>query len=152
MLSSGPEPRKAFAEGWFEVAMTLKPKTVAISGADAEFAKNATDSARDNAKKHGLQIAYDKAYPPNTTDYTPVMRAIEATRPDLVYNAGYNPDTVGMVQAAHETGLKTMMFGGSMVGLASTSGRMQLGKLTNNIVYSDAFSLGFKFPGLQDVL
>ena len=154
MLSSGPNPRQAFTEGFMAVAlgMTPKPKTIALSGADAEFAKNSIDGARDNAKKDGLDIVYDKAYPPDTTDYGPVMHAIEATHPDIVYNAGYNPDTVGMVHAAHETGLKTEIFGGTMVGLASTAGRMQLGALANGILYVDAFSLGFDFPGLKDVL
>ncbi len=150
MLSSGPNPRQAFTEGFMAVAlgMTPTPKTIALSGADAEFAKNSIDGARDNAKKDGLDIVYDKAYPPDTTDYGPVMHAIEATHPDIVYNAGYNPDTVGMVHAAHETGLKTEIFGGTMVGLASTAGRMQLGALANGILYVDAFSLGFDFPGL----
>jgi branched-chain amino acid transport system substrate-binding protein len=154
MLSSGPDPRHAFSDALFSVVMSLdpKPKTIALSGADAEFAKNAIDGARDNAKKIGLKIVYDKAYPPNTTDYEPVMHAIEATHPDFVYNAGYNPDTVGMVHAAHETGLKTEVFGGTMVGLASTAGRMQLGPLTNGIVFVDAFSLAFDYPGLKDVL
>jgi branched-chain amino acid transport system substrate-binding protein len=154
MLSSGPNPRQAFTDGFMAVAMSMnpKPKTIALSGADAEFAKNSIDGARDNAKKAGLDIVYDKAYPPDTTDYGPVMHAIEAVHPDIVYNAGYNPDTVGMVHAAHETGLKTEIFGGTMVGLASTAGRMQLGSLTNGILYVDAFSLAFDFPGLKDVL
>jgi branched-chain amino acid transport system substrate-binding protein len=154
MLSSGPDPRHAFTDGLIQIALAMnpKPKTIALSGADAEFAKNSIDGARDNAQKAGLQIVYDKAYPPNTTDYGPVMHAIEETHPDIVYNAGYNPDTVGMVHAAHETGLKAQMFGGTMVGLASTAGRMQLGPLTNGIVYVDAFSLAFDFPGLKDVL
>jgi branched-chain amino acid transport system substrate-binding protein len=154
MLSSGPDPRHAFSEGYFAVAMSLdpKPKTLALVGADAEFAKNSLDGARDNAKKLGVNIVYDKAYPPNTTDFGPVMRAVEATHPDMIYNAGYNPDTVGMINAAHETGLKTRVFGGTMVGLASTTGRMQLGKLVNGILYSDAFSLSFNYPGLHEVL
>lgn len=154
MLPSGPHPKRAFSEGFFDVAMGMnpKPKTVAIAAADAEFAKNSADGARENAEAHGLKIVYDKAYPPNTTDYSPIIRAIEATHPDIIFNAGYNPDTVGMIHAAHEVGLKAMMFGGNMIGLASTAGRMQLGALTNGLVFTDDFSPTFKFPGLQRVL
>ena len=154
MLPSGPNPKLALSEGFVKVAMTMnpKPKTIAITVADAEFAKNSADGAREAAKEAGLNIVYDKAYPPNTTDYSPVIRAVQATNPDLVYNAGYNPDTVGMIHAAHEVGLKTRMFGGNMVGLASTTGRMQLGPLVNGIVYNDSFSPNFKFPGLQELL
>lgn len=154
MLPSGPDPKRAFAEGFFEVAKQIKPaaKTIAIAVADAEFAQNAADGTRILAKEAGLKIVYDHAYPPNTTDYTPIVRAIQATHPDIVYNAGYNPDTIGMIHAAHEVGLKARMFGGNMIGLASTTGRMQLGAEANGIVYSDVFTPAFNFPGLQALL
>ena len=42
------------------------------------------DGARANAKQYGFKIIYDKTYPPNTTDYSPVVRAIQAANADLV--------------------------------------------------------------------
>ena len=41
----------------------------------------------------------------------------------------YPPDTVGIVRAAHEVGLKAKLFGGGMVGLQSTAIKVQLGPL-----------------------
>ena len=73
--------------------------TVAIVGADAEFGKNSTDGARANAQAAGLTIVYDQRYPPATTDLTPVVRAIKATDPDVVFAAAYPPDTVGLLFA-----------------------------------------------------
>ena len=88
--------------GFFEVAMQQnpKPQTVAIVGADAEFPHNAIDGARDIAKQAGLKIVYDRTYPPSTADFTPIVRAIQATNPDIVFVASYPPDTVGMIRAA----------------------------------------------------
>src|SRR6184192_3486714 len=65
--AGGPNPSAAFSQGFFEVAAAQnpKPKTLAIMAADAEFPHNAADGARENAKKAGLQIVYDKTYPPN---------------------------------------------------------------------------------------
>jgi branched-chain amino acid transport system substrate-binding protein len=128
---------------------------VAITAADAEFAKVSADGARQNALKSGLKIVYDKSYPPNTTDFGPVIRAVQATNPDIVYNAGYPPDTIGMVRAAHEAGLKTKMFGGNMIGLLATLFRTQLGPLLNGIVSTaDVFvpAPSFDFPGVQELL
>src|SRR5215470_8213300 len=66
MVPSGPEPKLAFTKGFFDVAVAQDPKpaSVAIVAADAEFARNAADGARDNAKAAGMNIVYDKNYPP----------------------------------------------------------------------------------------
>jgi branched-chain amino acid transport system substrate-binding protein len=137
--TGGPEPKQSFAEGFFATAMAQnpKPQTLAMVGADAEFPHNAMDGARVLAKKHGLKVVYDQTYPPATTDYTPIVRAIQATSPDLVLVCSYPPDTVGMIRAAHEVGLKTKLFGGGMVGLQSTAIKVQLGPLLNGIVDYD---------------
>jgi branched-chain amino acid transport system substrate-binding protein len=137
--TGGPEPKQSFAAGFFATAMAQdpKPRTLAIVGADAEFPHNAMDGARVLAKQAGLKIVYDQTYPPPTTDYTPIVRAIQATNPDLVLVCSYPPDTVGMIRAAHEVGLKTKLFGGGMVGLQSTAIKVQLGPLLNGIVDYD---------------
>ncbi|HME26287.1 MAG TPA: amino acid ABC transporter substrate-binding protein [Acetobacteraceae bacterium] len=137
--TGGPEPKQSFAAGFFATAMAQdpKPQTLAMVGADAEFPHNAMEGARILAKEAGLKIVYDKTYPPTTTDYTPIVRAIQATNPDLVLVCSYPPDTVGMVRAAHEVGLKAKLFGGGMVGLQSTAIKTQLGPLLNGIVDYD---------------
>jgi branched-chain amino acid transport system substrate-binding protein len=137
--TGGAHPKQSLSKGFFEVAMaqTPKPTTLAIVGADAEFPRNATDGARELAKEAGLKIVYDKTYPPTTNDYTPIVRAIQATNPDLVFVASYPPDTVGMIRAASEVGLKSKLFGGGMVGLQSTAIKTQLGPLLNGIVDFD---------------
>jgi branched-chain amino acid transport system substrate-binding protein len=137
--TGGPEPKQSFAAGFFATAMAQdpKPKTLAIVGADAEFPHNAMDGARVLAKQDGLKIVYDQTYPPSTADYTPIIRAIQATNPDLVLVCSYPPDSVGMLRAAHEVGLKTKMFGGGMVGLQSTAIKVQLGPLLNGVVDYD---------------
>ncbi|MGA3000393.1 MAG: amino acid ABC transporter substrate-binding protein [Acetobacteraceae bacterium] len=135
----GMHPKEEQARGFFALAMEQNPKptTLAIVGADAEFPRNAMDGARTVAKQLGLKIVYDKTYPPTTSDYSPIVRAIQATNPDIVLVDSYPPDSVGMVRAANEVGLKTKLFGGGMVGLQSTSIKTQLGPLLNGIVDYD---------------
>ena len=139
MIPSGPAPKTAFTQGFFDTAMAQNPKpvTVAIVAADAEFSKNASDGARENAKKAGLKIVYDKSYPPSTTDFAPIVRAIQATNPDLVVICSYPLDSVGMVQAVNEAGLKPKMIGGGMVGLQSTVFKTKLGPLLNGFMNYD---------------
>jgi branched-chain amino acid transport system substrate-binding protein len=137
--TGGPNPKQSFSEGFFAVAMEQnpKPQTLAITGADAEFPRNALDGVRVQAKKLGLKIVYDKTYPPATADYTPVVRAVAATNPDIYFSASYPADTVGIIRAAHEVGFKPKLFGGGMVGLQATALKTQLGPLLNGIVTYD---------------
>ena len=139
MIPSGPEPKTSFTKGFFDTAMAQNPKpaTVAIVAADAEFSKNASDGARENAKKAGLKIVYDKSYPPSTADFSPIVRAIQATNADLVVICSYPLDSVGMVLAANEAKLNPKMIGGAMVGLQSTVFKTKLGPALNGYMNYD---------------
>jgi branched-chain amino acid transport system substrate-binding protein len=156
MVPGGDEGTLAFSRGWFEIAaaQSPKPKTVALIAADAEFGKTACDGARDNAKRGGFDIIYDKSYPPSTADMVPIMRAIQATNADLIFACSYPPDTVGIVRAANEIGLNAKMFGGAMIGLLATPIKMQLGPLTNGLTIMESFipAPTLNFPGLRAML
>ncbi len=156
MIPSGPDPKPTFTKGFFDLAMAQnpKPKTVAIVAADQEFSRNAADGARTNAKAAGLQVVYDKSYPPSTTDYTSIVRAIAATNPDIVVVCSYPPDSVGIVRAVNEVGFKPKMIGGGMVGLQNSALKAQLGPLLNGIVNYD-FWLPvpkMEFPGVDELM
>jgi hypothetical protein len=84
-------------------------------------------SARENMKQSGLKLLYERTYPPATTDFAPIVRAIAAANPDLVVVCSYPPDSVGMVRAVNELGFKPKAIGGAMVGLQSTAIKTRLG-------------------------
>jgi branched-chain amino acid transport system substrate-binding protein len=134
--TSGPTPRQALTEGFFQVAAAQnpKPRTIAIASEDAEFARNAADGARANAKKYGFKVIYDRNYPPTTTDFSPIIRAIQAANPDLVVVCSYPLSSVGMALSANELGLKPKMLGGAMVGLQVTVFKNKLKSKLNGIV------------------
>ncbi len=156
ILPNGKETRFGPSLGFLETAMTMEPKptTIALAGADAEYAQTVLAGAREKVKELGLKVVYDRSYPPNTVDFGPVVRSIQAVNPDIVYIASYPPDSVGMVRAAHEAGLKTRMFGGGMIGLAFAPVKQQLGTLLNGIVSYDVYvpEPTMKFPGIDEFL
>jgi branched-chain amino acid transport system substrate-binding protein len=156
MVPVGPEGVIAFSKGFFEVAAKQQPKptTVAMLAADAEFAKTAADGAKTNAKANGFNIIYDKTYPPTTTDFTAVVRGLQASNADVVFVAAYPPDTVGIIRAAAEIGYTPKMFGGSMIGLLVTPIKVQLGPLMNGLVIMESFvpAPAFNFEGTHSLL
>jgi branched-chain amino acid transport system substrate-binding protein len=157
MISGGAGGAASFSRGWFALAAAQqpKPKTLAIAAADAEFGRTTCAGARENGKAAGLEVVYDKSYPPGTTEFASILRAIQATNPDLIYVCAYPPDTVGFVRAASEIDLKAKMFGGAMIGLFATSIKMQLGPMLNGIAFNENFVPSPKLlnlPGLKELL
>jgi branched-chain amino acid transport system substrate-binding protein len=141
IFPQGPDARHEFSRHFIEVALAQnpQPRTIALVGGDAEYPQVALSGARDNLKDTPLKIVYDKTYPPNTVDYSPIVRAIQATNPDVVFIASYPPDSVGFARAMHEVGLKAKIVGGGMVGLQFAAIKTQLGPLLNGIVNYDLF-------------
>src|SRR6266436_5305627 len=151
---AGPDPQTSTASGFFELAarQSPKPQTVAMVGADAEYPQNALVGARELVKKFGFKTVYDKTYPPSTVDYTPIVRAIKATNPDILFVASYPPDSVGMLRAAHEVSLQPKIVGGGMVGLMFTTVMTSLGPLLNGVVNYDFWApeQTMMFPGIKE--
>src|SRR5215471_6860923 len=154
--TGGMNSKASITKGFFDVAAAQnpKPQTLAIAWADAEFAHNCADGARENAKGPGFKIVYDRNYPPATTDFAPIARAVQAANADLVVICSYPLDSVGMVRAANEVGLRPKMMGGGMVGLQATVFKTQLGPLLNGIVNYDFWLPVPKmdFPGVADLM
>src|SRR5881396_3028805 len=132
IMPAGPQPAIGWSQGFFDVAMGMnpKPKTIALVGADAEYPAMALEGAREHAKKTGLKIVYDKTYPPNTVDYSPIVRAV------------------------NEVGLKTRIFGGGLVGPQFAALKTQLGPHLNGVVNYEFYApdLGGRFPFLDQFL
>jgi branched-chain amino acid transport system substrate-binding protein len=156
ILPNGPEGNRSFSLGFFEIAMTMdpKPQTVAITGEDTEFGHNILDGARTNVERLGLKIVYDRTFPASTVDHTPILRAVKAAEPDIVFVASYATGSVGMVRVLNEVGYKPRMFGGAMIGLQFTPVKVQLGTLLNGVVINENYvpEKTMNFPGVEDVL
>ena len=156
ILPNGPDGNRSFSLGFFETAMTMtpKPRTVALVAEDTEFGQNILAGARANIERLGLKIVYDRSFPPTTVDHSPIVRAVQAADPDIVFVASYATGSVGMVRTVNELGYKPRMFGGAMIGLQFTPVKAQLGALLNGMVINENYvpEPTMNFPGVDDVL
>ncbi|MBV8841110.1 MAG: amino acid ABC transporter substrate-binding protein [Alphaproteobacteria bacterium] len=136
VLPTGPNTKEATNEGFFQVAAAQNPKptTVAVTSEDAEFSRNAAEGARLNAKKYGFKIVYDRSFPPGTTDFSSIVRALQASNADIVVVCSYPLSSVGIALAVHELNYKPKMIGGAMVGLQATVFKQKLGSKLNGII------------------
>ncbi|MGC1824201.1 MAG: ABC transporter substrate-binding protein, partial [Pseudolabrys sp.] len=86
------------------------------------------------AKTFGTKIVYDKTFPPGTTDFSPIVRAIQASNADIVILCSYPLSSVGLVLAINELNYKPKIIGGAMVGLQATVFKSKLGPKLNGII------------------
>jgi branched-chain amino acid transport system substrate-binding protein len=127
-------PADSWASSFLGLGQKAGGKTVALL--TAEFAQNLALTARDVATRRDMPIVFDQAYPPNTVEFSGIVRALKAARPDIVYVASYPPDSAGILRAVNEIGIgdDVRIFGGGMVGLQFGAVMENLGSLLNGVV------------------
>jgi branched-chain amino acid transport system substrate-binding protein len=129
-------PADSWANGFLTLGQKAGGKTVALLSSDQEFAQNIVTTARDVTKKIGLQVVFDQAYPPSTAEFSSIIRALNAAKPDIVFVASYPPDSAAILKAVNEIGIgdNVKIFGGAMVGLQFAAVMENLGSLLNGVV------------------
>jgi branched-chain amino acid transport system substrate-binding protein len=139
-------------DGYIKTGQKLGAKSIAILAADQEFAQNLANGARELAKKAGLKSVYDQNYPPTTTDFSSLVRAIRQANADVVFVASYPNDSVAIIRSVNEIGIgaNVKLFGGGMVGLQFTPNMVNLGSLLNGVINYNTYVPGMNYPGIED--
>jgi branched-chain amino acid transport system substrate-binding protein len=147
-------PPDSWAASYLDIAQKAGGKTVALLAADQEFAQNLALTARDVAKKRNMPVVFDQAYPPNTVEFSSIIRALKAAKPDIVYVASYPPDSAGILRAVNEIGIgdNVKIFGGGMVGLQFGAVMENMGSLLNGVVNYNSWlpEKSMYFPGTKE--
>jgi len=155
MNSQGPDTGN-YSKCVFDLAAQQNPmpKRVALIGADVEYSRNALDGARSNAKKLGMEIVFDRTYPPSTTEFSSTVRALQAANPDVVFAATLPIDTAGIIRAANEIQFKPKIIGGAMLGLLVTGIKQQLGPMINGYISNEFYipAPSLQFAGTREMM
>src|SRR5262249_53153790 len=97
---------RSWSQGFFEAAEKLGgAQTIAFLAADQEFAQNLANGAKQIAKSKDLKTVYEQNYPPTTVDFSSMIRAVRAAKPDIVYVMSYPNDSVAIIRAVNEIGV-----------------------------------------------
>ena len=144
------------AAPFLDLCRKLGAKSIAILAADAEFAQNLANGVRGELKSYGLQAAYDQNYPPNTVDFSSMLRAVRAKKPDAVFVASYPAESSAIIRGLNELGVgeSVRVFGGGMVGLQYASIMESLGSQLNGVINYNTWApeKTMDFPGVRDFI
>jgi branched-chain amino acid transport system substrate-binding protein len=147
-------PADSWARGFIDIGMKAGGKSIALLAADQEFAQNLIKIAKDLATEKGLKVVYEQNYPPATVEFSAMVRALRAAKPEIVFICSYPPDSAGILRAVNEIGVgpDVKLFGGGMVGLQFTSVMESMGSLLNGVVNYNSYlpEKSMEFPGAKE--
>ena len=104
-------PAEVYLEGLVDMAAKRNLKTIALVNEDTLFAKASVAGAAEIAKKRGMQVVLQEAYPKGTTDFSALLVKIKALNPDVVAGGTYFDDAVAITRQMKELNVNPKMFG-----------------------------------------
>jgi branched-chain amino acid transport system substrate-binding protein len=109
-------PAEVYLEGLVDIGAKRGLKTIAIINEDTLFPKSSANGTAELAKKAGLQVVLQEAYPKGNQDFSALLTKIKATNADIVAAATYFDDAVAIVRQAKELGVNPKMLGVTVGG------------------------------------
>jgi branched-chain amino acid transport system substrate-binding protein len=109
-------PAEVYLEGLIDIAAKRGLKTVAVVNEDTLFSKAAASGAVELAKKRGMQVVFQEAYPKGNTDFSALLTKIKATNADVIAAATYFDDAVAMTRQMRELNVAPKMYGVTVGG------------------------------------
>jgi branched-chain amino acid transport system substrate-binding protein len=92
-----------YLSGAVEALQATNPHArVAFVYSDDPFSKAVVVAARAQALAAGLTVALDESYAPSTTDFSPIINKIIASRADALLGGGHYPDGATMARQLYD--------------------------------------------------
>ncbi len=95
-------PAEVYLEGLLDMAARNGLKSVALIYEDTLFPKTSMKGAVASARKRGLEIVFQEAYPKAQTDFAALLTKIKAIRPDVLAAATHFDDVVAITRQMKE--------------------------------------------------
>jgi len=109
-------PAEAYLEGLIDMAAKRGLKTVAVVNEDTLFSKAAAAGAVDIAKKKGMQVVFQEAYPKGNTDFAALLTKVKSLNPDVIAAATYFDDAVALTRQMRELDVSPKAYGVTVGG------------------------------------
>ena len=104
-------PAENYLDGLIDMAAKRGLKTVAIINEDTLFPKASAAGTAETAKKKGMQVVLQEAYPKGNTDFSALLVKIKAVNPDVIAAGTYFDDAVAITRQMKELNVNPKMFG-----------------------------------------
>src|SRR5262245_44858156 len=142
-------PAETFLDGLIDLAARSGLKSVAFINEDTLFPKASVKGAVEQARKKGLEVVFQEAYPKGNTDFSAILTKVKASRADVLGAATYFDDVVAITRQMKELDVNVKMFG-STVGGDLPEFYKVLGKTAEFVYGASLWEPGLPYPGTRE--
>ncbi len=103
-------PAEVFLEGLVDLAARHGLKTIALINEDTIATRAIVRGTIELAKKKGLQVVFEEAYPKGNTDFAPILTKVRATSPDVLAAGTYFDDAVAITRQLRRLDVNPKMY------------------------------------------
>jgi branched-chain amino acid transport system substrate-binding protein len=104
-------PAEVYLEGLVDMAARRGLRSLAVINEDTLFAKTAAQGTADLARKRGMHVVFQEAYPKGNQDFSAILTKVKAANPDVLAAATYFDDAVAITRQMKELNVNPKMFG-----------------------------------------
>src|SRR5205809_4478193 len=101
----------------------IKDVRAAIIYEDGPYGAGVAASNESEARKQGMNVVLKEGFSTQAPDLSSLVTKLRASRPDVIFHTGYNPDIALFLRQAKEQGLRTKIY------IGHGAGHSQLAKL-----------------------
>jgi len=109
-------PAEAYLDGLVDMAARRGLKTIAVINEDTLFTKASAVGVAEIAKKKGMQVVFQEAYPKGNTDFSALLTKLKAANPDVIAASTYFDDAVAITRQMKELNVNAKMYGVTVGG------------------------------------
>jgi branched-chain amino acid transport system substrate-binding protein len=142
-------PSEVYLEGLIELAVRNGLKTIALIHEDTLFPKASVKGAVELARKKGMEVVFQEAYPKGHTDFSAILTKIKTARPDVLGAATYFDDIVAITRQMKELDVNVKMFGSTVGGDLPEFYKL-LGKTAEFVYGASQWEPGLPYPGAKE--
>jgi branched-chain amino acid transport system substrate-binding protein len=121
-----------YLAGALQALLEKNPKpSVAFVYEDDPFSKAVATAVRNQAKQKGVKVAVDEAYAASTTDFSPIINKVIASKATALLGGGHYADGATLARQLHEQ--KAGLKGVTRLGAPDSPKFAELGDAANGI-------------------
>jgi branched-chain amino acid transport system substrate-binding protein len=109
-------PAEAYLDGLVDMAAKRGLKTIAVINEDTLFTKASAVGVAEIAKKKGMPVVFQEAYPKGNTDFSALLTKLKAANPDVIAASTYFDDAVAITRQMKELNVNAKMYGVTVGG------------------------------------